>query len=985
MEPLTKARRLNIPITKLKTESGTKLDPSISFTELNDSGMYKNNSQLAFTNHGTIHTIIDENFLEVRRPILILNKHDYDENITLRENQGLLYTKSNDPNLYWKFYEGQEYNLTSNPSNSNPSNSTPSSLTKISDKLKNQIVTEVSNNISEMQEVTGKILLNLEKKIDTTLDNFQIKINENENQIKQSNTFLSTLIEDNIKNLNIQIISNLETFKETTQKTITAELTNKINNEIYTDLFNKISTKLLLKINIPTPEKATKILDLIQSKITSSQESLINIINEKTTLTNEKLELLQSYINTINEKNTSPQDSLINFINEKNTLTQESLINTINEKNTSTQESLINFINEKNTSTQESLINFINEKNTLTNEKLELLQSYINTINEKNTLTNEKNTSTQDSLINFINEKNTSTQESLINFINEKNTSTQDSLINFINEKTNLTNEKLELLQSQLFNTINEKTTSTQISEMENINILNTKIESLSDSIHSFIEYTTAQNEFINENFYLHENLHNNYKSLFMTDFLQTDKIASNELILTDNSNNLNNSLLTFENTLLLKNDFSTSTVQTTLNFVAGETIFYGDLVGILDNKLYKISNINITKLTEIYYSNILFTEDKILISDSQNIVSDSQNIISSFNPLSQIVNQQDQIYNIYLSSPTTITVLLNNSSTFSFTVPETKFFRCIYTNFLIIVGFTTSSPDKDLYILFFDNQNFKLHYITNTTPNCYDLTEFNNINLALSITNILIISIYIYKIAVIIPVNFEDPIHYDTFRYTSQDTTNCISLLPDNISTFHILSLESTAMGILYIKSFDTNGLQIEQKKSKKLCSINNIQPLNMQYDQDTGTYLILCVENSGLSLIIFKYENDFDLLNKYYFPSIQAPLFNSYIHIYNNNYFILIDNTYYQIDKQYLIKNCNFIGISNNDCEENEMCEITLRGQIFYSKIELNDKFIGRHIYISNEYEQKNKFPDYITCSNSEFNTYLGQVLTSSIIKLN
>ena len=447
----------------------------------------------------------------------------------------------------------------------------------------------------------------------------------------------------------------------------------------------------------------------------------------------------------------------------------------------------------------------------------------------------------------------------------------------------------------------------------------------------------------------------------------------------------------------------------------AGENIHYGDICCINKNAVFKI---NSGKWNSLFYKN----EKCISVLHDNYIFSVNETDKLTFN-----VNNYDgsPIANILISNEINKKAFIHKINNEDYVVVfgsliETKNIEIIKFSFdgvklfeknkitvdidTQINTFATSYETNDL------NSICCLFYVSGKYLSCvfvdiremligYKQEKINSIDFLhdgtlslLHLQNQTIVCAYTnVKCFIMLPVSYKNaPTIGDTIIDGDSYDCACISY---DVMNGVILSVERMISDMIYLQVLDIFGSKINIIKSKKINSLN-IKPLHLCYNEYSCNFILIYNTENNIYGHIFTNDGDnINIKTRCKCPDVIDV--KSHVLYVSSKYYEKMEKISITTNdgKTYFYNfqdNCNeistsisadtYIGISNCNTNLGDNCEIILKGNIFVSNVQLDDKLIGRHIYISGE---DKIFPDNLTVE-SHGNFYLGICINNQQIIL-
>lgn len=337
----------------------------------------------------------------------------------------------------------------------------------------------------------------------------------------------------------------------------------------------------------------------------------------------------------------------------------------------------------------------------------------------------------------------------------------------------------------------------------------------------------------------------------------------------------------------------------------------------ITDLKIIKINNFHIAAWPDSNIIKIIKLEDKQLFNININNVCDKFNIIEENNNI---------VIAVYCSNISNITlVILDNN------------INLINTVLSISQEPIIDTLDKTINII--------------STPGNVIIISFGNRKLAVVLSNINNI------------ITGEILIDYESY--------DCVDM-HYNINNGIIISLEKTNANTCFIEVLDILGTKIQKITSKKFGNITMI-PHNLVYNNNTDNYLLFF--NNKVQII--KYNGDsLDIGMQYGFDSILENNISRLFYVNNNLFICHVGKLLCYMDG-YQGNPSAYIGISNNKCDINDICNITIKGNIFESNVNLPNNYVGSKLYL---YNVNSIFPQNL--STVKTNIFVGTCISKNKI---
>ena len=198
---------------------------------------------------------------------------------------------------------------------------------------------------------------------------------------------------------------------------------------------------------------------------------------------------------------------------------------------------------------------------------------------------------------------------------------------------------------------------------------------------------------------------------------------------------------------------------------------------------------------------------------------------------------------------------------------------------------------------------------------------------------------------------------------FIDYESYNCIDMMYDH-NNGTIITIEKMISGECFIQVLDIFGEKIQQIACKNINKELNICPYSIAYIKESDDYCILYSQNikkdefiiKNLYIHLFKFNGDqislgmkYKNIDDIYYNFSQRIILhnikniNKILYIYQNN--VNIFETNYEACPY------NYIGIISDCCEEKYL--ITTKGNIYYNKIELPNKWLGKKLYIQSTEE--------------------------------
>ena len=216
------------------------------------------------------------------------------------------------------------------------------------------------------------------------------------------------------------------------------------------------------------------------------------------------------------------------------------------------------------------------------------------------------------------------------------------------------------------------------------------------------------------------------------------------------------------------------------------------------------------------------------------------------------------------------------------------------------------------------------------------------NINIINTPGHVIIISFGNRKIAVVISdinniITGEILIDYESY--------DCVDM-HYNINNGIIISIEKTNANTCFIEVLDILGTKIQKLNSKKFGNVTMI-PHSLAYNINTDTYLLFF--NNKVQVIKY-FDDKLELGLWYQFDDNIYGMSTNKLFYSNNNKFLCLNNTLLCYIDGYEGLPSAYVGVSNNKCSINDICNITIKGRIYDTVIDMPNNYIGNKLYLCN-----------------------------------
>ena len=304
----------------------------------------------------------------------------------------------------------------------------------------------------------------------------------------------------------------------------------------------------------------------------------------------------------------------------------------------------------------------------------------------------------------------------------------------------------------------------------------------------------------------------------------------------------------------------------------------------------------------------------------------------------------------------------LNNTSLQSININNicNKFNLIQENNNIILACYCSDISNIKLVILDYDLNLLQINHAISTEPIVDTLDK--NINIINTPGQVIIISFGNRKLAVVVSdnniISGEILVDYESY--------DCVDM-HYNINNGVIITLEKTNANTCFIEVLDILGTKIQKLTSKKFGN-NTMIPHNLVYNNNTDNYLLFF--NNKIQII--KYDSDLievglcyanNALNTSTYVNTGTYHTSKLFYCYDNNFLCFSNDILYYVDN-YQGAPSAFIGISNNKCNINDICNITIKGNIYETEAELPNNYIGSKLYLHNV---NGVFPQNMTINKS------------------
>jgi hypothetical protein len=200
-------------------------------------------------------------------------------------------------------------------------------------------------------------------------------------------------------------------------------------------------------------------------------------------------------------------------------------------------------------------------------------------------------------------------------------------------------------------------------------------------------------------------------------------------------------------------------------------------------------------------------------------------------------------------------------------------------------------------------------------------------------------------------------------------NSIECIDMLYDQNNGI-IMSMEKTISESFYIQAWDILGLNL-QKLSNITFGNVNITPISINVNG--GNYVALYHDDKKIFVHMFDFNGRVYNIGLRFAcerstkigTKIDTKIDNNISQIYainGTNKFIFYTNELISFITNYQGIPSGFIGVAVDSASENELCSVTIKGHIYYNKINMYDNWIGKKLYIT---ETNKPYPYYMSIS--------------------
>ena len=254
----------------------------------------------------------------------------------------------------------------------------------------------------------------------------------------------------------------------------------------------------------------------------------------------------------------------------------------------------------------------------------------------------------------------------------------------------------------------------------------------------------------------------------------------------------------------------------------------------------------------------------------------------------------------------------------------------------------------------------------------------------------ILICSYANYKFLAFLPSSYTENIIVSDNILINMESADCIDMIYDSIHS-NIITVEKTISNTAFLQTLDTFGEKLIILNVKKL-SQNTLIPMGLGYG--INNFILFYIDSNisqQLAIQLFTYNGEYLELGLCCFYKYDNKLPNS----------LNTEQTYYGqrvykrecgactidlINRDYLIcesfKDRNgiplsaSIGFTKNAAQKNSSVEIILKGQLYYNSVPLPDSYIGKKVYYNHNLIY-DTYPKTITTKSTGY-TFIGTCLS-------
>ena len=189
-------------------------------------------------------------------------------------------------------------------------------------------------------------------------------------------------------------------------------------------------------------------------------------------------------------------------------------------------------------------------------------------------------------------------------------------------------------------------------------------------------------------------------------------------------------------------------------------------------------------------------------------------------------------------------------------------------------------------------------------------------------------------------------------------NSVECIDMIYDQNHSV-IMSMEKTISESFYVQTWDISGLNLQKLSNISFGNVN-IRPLSI--NTNNNNYVAMYSIENKIYIQLFEYDGRALMIGLRYSCDISGIEKSQIFALRGTNKFIFYANELVSFIANFQGVPAGFIGVATEDAREGDSCSVTVKGHIYYNKINMPENWVGKKLYIT---ETNKPYPYYMSIS--------------------
>ena len=189
-------------------------------------------------------------------------------------------------------------------------------------------------------------------------------------------------------------------------------------------------------------------------------------------------------------------------------------------------------------------------------------------------------------------------------------------------------------------------------------------------------------------------------------------------------------------------------------------------------------------------------------------------------------------------------------------------------------------------------------------------------------------------------------------------NSVECIDMIYDQNYSL-VMSMEKTISESFYVQAWDVSGLTMQKITNVTFGNVN-VAPVGISSNTNNYTALYMC--DDKIYVHLFDFDGKIMTTGLRYGCHKKSDTSSRIFSIEGTNKFIFYSGELTTFIANYQGVPAGYIGIAAESAKEGDLCEVTIKGHIYYNKNAMPASWIGRKLYIT---ETDKPYPYYMSIS--------------------